>query len=529
MKNKSRITNQISILVVLISCLFIYGFFAIARSEPTIIGVSSQSLKNNFSTIHFNAGGNDFWGGTLWISTQKKLDAPITITTNEDSRECLIKLEGLYFNSQRGERLWPLDENTLNSLKKWGTDYDDLSVFWGLYTHCKKANETEVTETGDLYSIYGVVEHRVRTNTSYFLAAGVNYDLPNNRIEKNSKMHCSLQLVNNKTAVGYLYDYQGGIGFVGGNVPSTDMNEHLSQLLNQGQCITDIFSKKDENTLEATIGGKLRTIDDQNSLQNLKRWLAIRGIVGFTNDLFLQDHMNVEGNFGSKSQTVRTTSVSLADAVNVSRKKAEQLCRNLWNKDQGTIRCFDSAIWTIKSLTLEPGVTYIFKGIDAELNSYMNTADNTSKPVTVFIDGGNLLIPNSISTGELASFNDAGYPDIWNAVNQGNFLKGNFIINGLVAPSAGTSIENKLYVHGKLLSLNTYDVPSEGRIKQIRTLLWDTIDEKLVNFRTLFTRRCENPVVGEANDGTSCQKGESEFSRAPLSIIDMDFPSLLWS
>ena len=284
-------------------------------------------------------------------------------------------------------------------------------------------------------------------------------------------MHCSLQLVNNKTAVGYLYDYQGGIGFVGGNVPSPDMNEQLSLRLNQGKCITEIFAPKSENTLEATINGKQRIIDNQHSLENLKWGLAIRGIVGFTNDLFLQDHMNVEGNFGTKSQTVRTTSLSLADAVNTARKKSEQLCRNIWNKNTGTLRCFNAEAGTTKSLNLEPGVTYVFKGIDAELNSYMNTADATSKPVTVFIDGGRLLLPSSISTGTLASFNDAGYPENANPVNQGNFLKGNFIINGLVAPNAGTGIKNKLYVHGKLLSLNTYDVPSKGRIDQIKTLL----------------------------------------------------------
>lgn len=288
---------------------------------------------------------------------------------------------------------------------------------------------------------------------------------------ENSPMHCSLQLINNKTAVGYLYDYQGGVGFVGGNVPNTTLNEQLSQLLNDGKCITEIFTPISEDTLSATIGGEQWIINNQQSLENLKWGLAIRGIVGFTNDLFIQDHINVEGNFGAKSQTVRTSSLSLADAVNIARKKSEQLCRNLWNKDTGNIRCFNSEIGTVKSLNLAPGVTYVFKGIDAELDSYMNTTDNTSKPVTVFIDGGKLHLPSQVVTGNLSPFNDAGYLDSSNTVSHGNFLKGNFIINGLIAPSAGTGIKNKLYVHGKLLSLNTYDTPSESRIQQIHSLL----------------------------------------------------------
>lgn len=53
-------TNRVLLLVVLVLSLLTYGLFALARTEQTTIGVSTQSLKNNFSIVHFNAGGNDF-------------------------------------------------------------------------------------------------------------------------------------------------------------------------------------------------------------------------------------------------------------------------------------------------------------------------------------------------------------------------------------------------------------------------------------------------------------------------------------
>lgn len=455
----------------------------------------------------------------MWISTQKKLITPKEIKTkNGNSKFCSVKLEGLYYNSQRGDRLWPLDETSLASLKKGGKKYENLQVQGGLYTSCG---------TGDEYSIYGIVEHHLPGETEYFLAAGVQYDLPHNRILADSPLHCTLQLINNKTAVGYLYDYQGGVGFVGGQVPSPVQNEILSNMLNGGKCINQIFEPKTEDTLGATIGGKLREIRNENSLENLKWNLAVRGIVGLTNDIFLQSKTDIEGNFGQKSQTVRTSAVSLANAVNTARKKSEKLCRGKWNSNRGNIRCFDEG-GTKELLSLEPGITYVFKNTNLELKSFMQNAINPA-PVNLFIDGGLLYLPSSVHTGSLSYFSDAGYrTSKAEAVSQGNFLKGNFIINGLLAPSSEAGIENKLYVHGKLLSLNTYDTPNQERIRFIQQLLKNTFEEKRINYRELFTWSCdENVVSGIANDGTLCGKGSSEFARAPLSVIDMDFPSLL--
>lgn len=522
MKNKTSHSSRFAFLFAFVAGALMYLGYAVVQGETNNIEVATQSLANNFSSIHFNAGGNDFWGGALWVSTQEKLPIPKEIKTENGSwKFCTVKLEGIYYNSQRGERLRPLDENTLNSLKQGGNSYDDMKVEGGLYTSCW---------TGDEYSIYGLVTHKVKNEPDRFVIAGVNYSVEGNKMIKNSPLNCTLQLLNNKTPVWYLYDYQGGIGFVGANVPSEAMNVALATTLasGNGNCINTLFQSSAEWEYQWTHNGETWTITNQNSLENLKWNLAIRGVIGLTNDLLNPNKIDIEGNFGAKSQTIRTTSYSLADAVNVARKKAEQLCRGKWNTEWGKVLCYDNSQGAFqKELVLEQGKTYILKNIDLKLRQFMKASD---EPVTVFIDGGKLLLPTAVNTGtSLISFNDAGYlAKNGDAVSDANYLRWNFIINGLVASHAGTAIQNKLYVHGKFLSLNTYDTPTAERVHHITSLLSaGNFDENLISYRDLFAWRCENMVQGIASDGTSCKKWKSEFSRAPLSVIDLEFSSPL--
>lgn len=524
MKNKISYSNKIALFLLLCLSALLYWVFVMAETKKDYVnlGIKTQSLKNNSSTIHFNAWGNDFGGGTLWISTQKKLDTPQYIQTNNGSgKYCSVKIEWLYYSSQRGERLRPLDENTLISLKKWGNLYDNLRVNGGFYTSCG---------TGDQYSIYGNVEHTINNNEHFYLVAGVNYDIPYNRMQSGSPLNCTLQLVNNITAVGYLYDYQGGIGFVGGNVPSPEANEKLAQALSHGECISDIFKFSSEDTIKGdeSILWTEWVVSDTTSFQNQRWTLAVRGIVGLTNNIFWSNKTDIEGSFWKESQTIRTSSVSLANAVNVARKKSEQFCKWRWNKDIWNIRCFNSENFSSKTITPIGWVTYIFKGIDAQLSNYMNEGDQA---ITIFVDGGKLLLPSEVNTWHLKDFDSNGYIATSNAeaTIKANYLKGNFIINWILSPAGnGTGIANKLHVHGKLLSLNTFDVPTDQRKNQISSLLNGNFNENFINYRDLFIWRCGEIVAWVASDGTNCGKATTnDLPRSPLSIIDMQFSSPL--
>ena len=82
--------------------------------------------------------------------------------------------------------------------------------------------------------------------------------------------------------------------------------------------------------------------------------------------------------------------------------------------------------------------------------------DATSQPITILLIHGDLKLKN---TNASQTFLGNGYPDK-NGIIKANFLKGNFIINGLIQ-NQGTEITNKLIVHGKIASFNTLQEPNE--------------------------------------------------------------------
>lgn len=459
------------------------------------IGLGTKSLANNFSVVHFNSAGNDFGGGAFRVSTQKKLENPMIIHgPMGDSVSCSSQIQGYYYNSQRGERLRPLDEVSLASLKSMDTTYDDLSLQGGLYTNC----------SGQPYNIYGNVIHKINAqDQSFELTAGLAYNSQNNKIISDASLTCSLQLINNQSVIGYLYDKSGGIGFVGGNLPNDQVNQLLITALQQGKCVSDFCSLEGNGGIKCQVDNHKRTIQNDRSFQNLKWSIAVRGVVGLTRDILDGDRVNIEGNFGSKTQTVTSDAISMANAINQAANQAAQLCRNnrvqypADFKTSSEILCYNGG----SDLAINPssfaGKTLVVKKSNVVLSKYMQASD---RPFSLFIDGGNLILPSNVKTSSLLGFDDGGYPtSSLQAVNYGNYLKGTIIVNGLVlgkehlSATSYTGILNKLYVHGKLMTFNTYDNPSETRINLVSSVLGVASDYlAYINFRDLFLWRCQD-------------------------------------
>ena len=99
--------------------------------------------------------------------------------------------------------------------------------------------------------------------------------------------------------------------------------------------------------------------------------------------------------------------------------------------------------------------------------------NNSSPTLDIFIDEGNLYI--NPDTSSRVSFNIQGFPATTGIVNEGEFLKGNFVINGLLLggdPSNVDAIKRKLHLQGKFVSLNTpLSEPSQGRVTQVTETL----------------------------------------------------------
>ena len=521
--------------------------------------LGGKYLDEYFSAVHFNVAGNDFWGGFFWLPV-KKLKIPVVIKTRDQSWNIVIKrcenqVRGFYYNSQRWERLWPLDQESKEALQRFspGTYDSSLGLQGGWYTSCNK----------DSYGIYGAIKH-IYKGQEFYLNAGVAYDPSANKM-KSDGLKCNFQRLNNSYPFWYIYDDHGHIGFVGAKIRkeslwnSTKVDQFhagLNQLLDNGMCISSIFNYDGQKIWYSTtnpIPGfpswkELNDFLDINpgSAKTTLFNLGIRGIVGLTEEFNNEEKKYFEGNTKDSTLLVRTDE-TISQVINLARKNAERLCRGKWQKTpqdlSSTIICIrgdDSETTPLRGgANSLSGKVVIIQ--NANLYLEPNQTSN-SGPITLFIDRGNLFLPSSSATGGMQTFDSFGYAvDCANhKCAKANYLKGNFIINGLLlgGEDGKSAIKNKLYIHGKLVSFNTFRQPTVSRISTIQKTLgskWTDEYRSMVSFDNLFTWRCN---LDRGSDGTWC-KGLSKAEREAagqssilvdkaFGLIDMNFANLLF-
>lgn len=129
------------------------------------------------------------------------------------------------------------------------------------------------------------------------------------------------------------------------------------------------------------------------------------------------------------------TEESIATVINTARKNADQLCRNRWNSSTlADVLCYDlssNLVIPDFNFTNRKGKTVIVKNGDVVITQAMS---KNEAPINLFIDRGNLYLKNPESTGNLQDFDAYGFPTDGAIVGgaKANYLKGNFIINGLI-------------------------------------------------------------------------------------------------
>lgn len=534
--------------MLLLSGSFLLGVSANQEVQNTITinGIKNQALANRFSTVHFNVGGNDFWGGFFWTEA-KKLSTPqiITTTANWEALSCTDQVRGFYYNSQRGERLWPLDTESKTDLLLVKWDYKNLSINGGFYTNCQKGSINEKNEfipketdkkTNPHTAIYGRITHEYK-GKQYSLYAGLLNDTTNNELPP-AELRCNLQRIDNQYPFGYIYDKAGGIAMVGAYVKSDKLDSvkkfHtvFTKKLEQSKCVNDYYSmqevkKNNQIVTEPRIikdnnwKPKDSELDEQDNdlifgngsaLETMMN-LGIRGIVGLSSQVQTTDQNKIENNTRQTSLLVSTTE-NIANIINLANKRAEALCRNKWEKQIPT-NPKNEVICSEKEGSIDPesfaGKTLIIKNGNLTLKNYMST---NSQALTILLMQGNFILPDI--TPLQRNFSANGY--IGNKIFA-NYLKGNFIINGIIQPKdKKNGIKNKLIIHGKLASFNPINTADNSTEKN-----W---------LSDIFTWKCK--LNGEDTAGKEC--GKIKTDRTPktflvdksFGLIDMYFPSKLF-
>jgi len=153
------------------------------------------------------SGSRQWFGGIfLWKDIQT-LSVPEIIELNWIQETCIQQVRWLYYNSQRGLRIRPLDIWSLGVLTWKDSSYDFLQMTWGLFIWC----------SGDYEHVYWDITYD-RSGTEFDLIAGVEYNFTGNTY---FNTYSGSLLFTGGKALWYIYDGQGGIWTVNGMWPQS--------------------------------------------------------------------------------------------------------------------------------------------------------------------------------------------------------------------------------------------------------------------------------------------------------------------
>lgn len=562
-------------------------------------GAGRMLSSGNVSLIHFADNGNSFWGFfyfndvSVWSSEshewddetppcscapyedengeeiQKEycetdtnvvyscgedheiLDEPAQYHVsleNGDTYDCRWQVQWFYYNSQRWERLWPLDESTASNWTFAGT------VTWGIYTRCSKAGynfESILNDCGedencikekqaefyDTYSYYGMIAHEYQ-NQEWQLIMWVNYEKKDPRFElaSNLQLSSTFQRLGNKFPVWFIYDYNGWLGFVWCTVVTPSVLENLLNDIRDKWTIQDavVFNEEAENR-ENMIQYTGLNCKDVGSAADSLIGLIVDWLVWMWNNT---NSPGVAGNTTSdKMQFFWSVDVNNATLINFTKQKAESLCRWKWKNnsqcDNNSERVCCLSPNTRTTINADSSnnknKTLIVKNWDVMVKPIESRSDTNY--YDIFIDGGNLLIKEEESDSQfviwrngfvtdiaVGTFNDevethysghtSYYEGTWVAV--ASVIRGNFIVNGGVKNSNGGGLDNKYFIYWKFTTNKTYD-----------------------ELEKIFKRRCDAGVDGKNNrcpeyDVDWQGRDKSSYRNAFLVVIDQNYDSPLY-
>lgn len=500
--------------------------------------INVESLRQRFSEIHFAGPGNDFGGSVFWLDA-KNLSTWFILEHSTgatyERRSCMTQVRGIYYNNQRGLRLWPLDTASLTMLRATSpTTYDSLHMTGWFFRDCITLGAS--TWTDSPYSIYGYIQYTLSGDTTAItssLAAGVKLNFAANAMM--TWLANNFQYFNNTTPIWYIYDSNGGIWFVWGMLSG---HNNLITFLNTGaNSISDAFIVSGLTIIAnpAHPWWEFINLSWLNSAQDTLWKLVIQWAFGVSKSISPEQRLSLLGNPEKRTVIYGGTEINSSTILNLARKNAQNLCRGkkvetcspvLWGPASSTdpIRCFNncSMIIDLNNKNYYTNKTLIINSGNVILSGTMWGSDG---PAEIFINKWYLAV-NSNMVVPYVNFNVDGFPTSSPAITQWMYLKGNFIVDGLIFGTDGTSatgFNHKLHIEGKVVSLNSPSEPSQWRRDQVSALLWASYLNQ-INLENTFLWSCGFNGLG--SDGTPCSTWWIT-SLVPLVILNGNFPGNL--
>ena len=554
--------------------------FKIDLSKSPISAVFESDITRKIMYVHFADNGNDF-GGILYFSniweqdtceegqpedclkpsfevSINDIDTSDRINYRGKLYECRKHTKWFYYNSQRGERLRPLDEETASI---WGSGYKEFFTWW-IYTNCtEKWYYDKIKECGQEGNYNDVVEYEECINNAnkefsadgngYFgsvsntyswqemtLVMWVNYtgtDVDYNwfiSIESGSKLAPTFARLGNRYPVWFVYDYNGWLGLAWCRITGEFAKQSMKVLYNEyygggSEGLSNIFNYNEENDkveyVPGSVGGvSCEPISQADTLLRIViEWVVWMSETASrtTNTIY----WTMGNSSNSKMQQFATRDINRNTLMNYVRKKAELLCRWKWKKFE------DSDCSSLPQLVCDSwegnrqcndnelrGKTVIVKKWDFAIPPDENSTNEL--PYDIYVLSWDLKIIENDS--RLYVFNESGYIisistwDFNDAVSTANgfyswgnwatvasFLKWNFVVNWNVKWSSDDlKLKHKYFIYGKFSSIGNVD-----------------------DLEETFARRCYN---GSGSDGYYCpQYPWNSYWNASLIVKDQNYSS----
>ena len=532
---------------------------------------TTRNITEKMMYVHFADNDNNF-GWFLYFSNgswdaEMNPDAPYLyrVGTNAPESEvydCRTKIKWFYYNAERWERLWPLDEETWTGVLA----YRGLTTTWWIYVNCVKdwysgalasclnsSDTTNLQECQDgvkeQYKVLGFGYYGSVSQTyswkNFNLTVWVQYqDNGHNEfisIDPNSKLSSTFENLDNQVPVWFVYDYNGWVwlAWCRFNNPNPDSMRDLINEITNG--ISDVFQYDDEIKEVKYIWTKFGPEDikcDSISVADTLLRVLIEWIVWMNEggNEWNTKFWSLGNSSDTKMQYFGTKTVSNATLMNYAVKKAELLCRWKWKTINDSVSqniiCIDNGgpvviTWDLAVLDWK---TLIIKNWDFVVKPFTGSTD--SRNYDVYLLNGNLIIDESegetskfvfntgwfISDTTVESFSvevhDALCPTpgmpcdgiyIGSDAAVWSFIRWNFIVNGLVKWLGGDLLKNKYFIYGKFTTRDTFNTLE-------KTFSWT----------------CENWF---AKDGNYCPEAHDNwynpYRNAALIVIDQNYGSPL--
>ncbi len=520
-KKTTRNTQWVTVLLIIFWILVYNIINGVSLYFPNL---NQKALISRFSPIHFTSPGNDFAGWLFWLAT-KSLESPIEISIEgEPSKTCYRQVRWIYYNMARGERLWPLDQDTLAEFILQNNSYENLTLTGWFYTSCKGGNP---------YSIFGYISHSYWGNT-YSMIAWTKLNYTNNTYIP--EFSNSLEYFNNIVPLGFLWDSAGGIGFIWGRLTGAN---NLITYLNWTGTINKAFYSLTGNKI-FSVNSLLWNIEQWTGNAQDTMWnILIQWNILLTNSISIYEQKAFLWNLDKKAFLI-TTDINFSNLINIANKNAELLCRGKKPLVDTTLEtvastakilCFDFTNKTSNNtltIDLSNEASFKWKTIIVKWGDVIleNSMQKASAPLDLFVNEKNVYIKNIVSNTNKIFFDEKWYPTgTSSGASQWMFVKGTIIINWLVlwgTPTKKDEVEQKLHVLWRVAFLNTPTTPNPGRVTQVENILGTGVFNNDINLENVFTWYCN--TNGSGSDDTLCL-GEQNTSLTPFVVLHTIYPS----